>query len=95
MVTSTTPALCDVTHIYHLNMLCSIGLVVTFPSISREYGSLITRAAYSFKFTSFIMLCSTFRRFCTFSCKNLSDLDGPSVLGYMIRAFNVEPEPSK
>jgi hypothetical protein len=38
-------------------------------------GSLMIRAAYSFRFTSFITLCCTFRRFSTFSCKNLSDLD--------------------
>jgi hypothetical protein len=54
---------------------CPIGLVVTLPSISRTYGSLITRAAYSFKSTSFITLYCTFRLFCTFSYKNLSDLD--------------------
>jgi hypothetical protein len=51
-------------------ILSSIG------SASRcRCGSLITRAAYSFKFTSFITLCCTFRCFCTFSFKNLSDLD--------------------
>lgn len=54
---------------------CPIGLVVDFPSISKTFGSLTIKAAYSFKLTSFIMLCCTLRCFCTFSCKNLIDLD--------------------
>jgi hypothetical protein len=33
------------------------------------------RAAYSFKFASFITLCYTFRCFCKFSCKKFIDLD--------------------